>query len=191
MIRIKGLVRAASQMRQQLQAGIRPEDAQRLREQVASMLRKVETLCARGGTTPDLLPTQSRQAYLYLKELNLEHLPLRSTPGTRAAGASLRIKNVVKIGDYLADMCWQETDYRANSGTTHVRIRKDIQHHADTIEKVCARQQGNPTDLATPTRRVYCWLRFLLDEDNLAQHLAALTQARAIVEHSSRTLGGR
>jgi predicted metal-dependent hydrolase len=188
LIRIKGLVRAASQIRQQLQAGIRPAVAQPFREQVASILRKVETFCARGGATPDFLPTRSRQAYRYLKGLNLEHLPLPSTRGTRAAGASLRIKNVVKIGDYLADLCWQQTNSRANSDTTHVRIRRDIQHHADAIEKVCARQQGNPTDLATPTRRVYCWLRFLLNEDNLAQHRAALAQARVIVEHSQPQL---
>lgn len=90
----------ASQMRQQLQAGIRPGDPQQFREQVASILRKAETFCARAGATPDLLPTQSRQAYRYLKELNLEHLPSPSTRGTPTAEASLRIKNVVKIGDF-------------------------------------------------------------------------------------------
>ncbi len=63
MIRVNGLVRAASLVRQQLQAGIRPEEAQRFREQVASILRTVDTICAQNGMTPDFLPTRSRQAY--------------------------------------------------------------------------------------------------------------------------------
>ena len=68
MIRIKGLVRAASLVRQQLLAGIRPEEAQRFREQVASTLRTVDIICAQNGMTIDLLPARSRQAYRYLKE---------------------------------------------------------------------------------------------------------------------------
>ena len=45
MIRVEGLVRATSLVRQQLQAGIRPEEAPQFRERVASVLRAMDTIC--------------------------------------------------------------------------------------------------------------------------------------------------
>ncbi len=182
MIRIKGLVRAASLVRQQLQAGIRPKEAQQFREQVASTLRTVDTICAQNKMTPGLLPARSRQAYWYLKELDTEHLPLPPTQGLLPVVPSLRIKNIVKIGDYLADLLWQQSDSRPNSATTHRQLKRELQNQVDDIEKICTQQKVTPAALATPSRRVYCWLKFLLSEDNLTHHLAALAQARAVVE---------
>ena len=100
----------------------------------------------------------------------------------------MRIKNLVKIGDYLANLFWEQANPQANSAADYVQVRGDIQRHADTIKKICAQHQAHPADLPTPSRRVYCWLEFLLNEDNLDQHRAALVQARTIVDHSQPQL---
>ena len=188
MIRVKGLVRATSIVRQQLQAGIRAEEAQQFREQVTSILRTVDTICAQNGMTPDLLPAQSRQAYWYLKELDTEHLPLPPTQGPFPVAPSLRIKNIVTIGDRLADLLWQQSDSRPDSVLTYRRLKRDLQRQADDIEKICTQQKSTPAALATPSRWVYCWLKFLLSENNLAHHLAVLAQARAMVHRSQTPL---
>jgi hypothetical protein len=187
-IRVKGLVRAASLVRQQLQAGIRPDEAQQFREQVASILRTVETICSQNGMTPELLPAQSRQAYWYLKELDTEHLSLPPAQDPFPVATSLHIKNIVKTGDYVADLLWQQSDSRPNSATTYRRFKRDLQRQVDDIEKICTQQKSTPAALATPSRRVYCWLKFLLSENNLAHHLAALAQARAMVDRSQPPL---
>jgi hypothetical protein len=187
-IRVKGLVRAASLIRQQLQAGIRPEEAQQFRKQVASILRSVDTICSQNGITPDLLPAQSRQAYRYLKELDTEHLPLPLAQDHFPVAPSLYIKNIVKTGDYLANLLWQQSDSRSNSATTCRRLKRDLQRQIDDIEKICTQQKSIPAALAAPSRRVYCWFKFLLSENNLTHHLAVLAQARAIVDRSQPPL---
>jgi hypothetical protein len=187
-IRVKGLVRAASLVRQQLQAGIRPEEARQFREQVASIVGTVETICGQNGITPDLLPVQSRQAYWYLKELDTERLPLPLTQGPLPVAPSLHIKNIVKTGDSLADLLWRQSDSRANSVPTHRQLKRDLQRQVDGIEKICTQEKSTPAALATPSRRVYCWLKFLLSDNNLTHHMAALAQARAIVNRSQPPL---
>ena len=184
MIRIKGLVRAAGLMRRQLQSGIRPEETSQFREQVSAILRKVETICAQNGATPDLLPSQSRQAYRYLMALDQERLSLPLARGTELVVAPIRVQNVVKSGDYLADLLWQQSNPRSNAGTNQRQLKSVLQRQVEVIEKACAQQKATPSQLASPSRRVYCWLKFLLSEDNLAHHLAALAQARAIVDRS-------
>jgi hypothetical protein len=187
-IRVKGLVRAASLVRQQLQAGIRPEEAQQFRKQVASILRSVDNICTQNGITPDLLPAQSRQAYRYLKELDTEHLPLPLAQDPCPVAPPLYIKNIAKTGDYLANLLWQQSDSRPTSATTYRRLERDLQRQADDIEIICIQQKSTPAALAAPSRRVYCWLKFLLSENNLAHHLMALAQARTIVDRSQPPL---
>ncbi len=182
MIRIKGLVRAAGLVREQLQAGIRPEEAQEFRGQVASILRTVDTICTQNQVTPDLLPVKSRQAYWYLKELDTEHLPVPPTPGPLPEVASLRIKNVVKRGDYLADLLWQQSESRSVTAATFRQLKSELQHQVDDIDRICVQQKATPAALAAPSLRVYCWLKFLLSEDNLTHQLAALARARVVVD---------
>jgi len=121
---------------------------------------------------------------MYLKELDVDHLLSSPTPGPLTAVSSIRIKNVIKSGDYLADLFWEQSNLRSSPATTQRQLKRDVQRRADAIEKVCAQQKSTPAELATPSRRVYCWLKFLLSEDNLAHHLAALAQARDVVDHS-------
>jgi hypothetical protein len=182
MIRVRGLVRASSLLRQQLQSGIGPEDAPEFRQQVASVLRTVDAVCRQNGMTPDQLPLRSKRAYQYLQELDTEHLAF---PTTRVppqvplpAAPSIAIKNVVRGGDYLANLLWQQSSTSPNSAMPVRSIKENLQRPVDAIERICAEQGATPAALATPSRRVYCWLKFLLSEDNLTRHLTALAQAR-------------
>ena len=94
----------------------------------------------------------------------------------------MRIKNLVKLGNYLAGQFWEQTNSKPTSYSNIPESRREIQRHTDSVEAICAQHQAHPADLPDPSRRVYCWLKFLAEEDNLVQHLAALAQARAIVD---------
>jgi hypothetical protein len=57
---------------------------------------------------------------------------------------------------------------------------------AESIEQICARHGRTPAALESPSRRVYCWLKFLASEDQMAAHLESLELAREIArQHPS------
>ena len=74
-VRIKGLNSAFNDVRAQLQAGISPEQEEQFRDHVLALITQVEEICATHGTTPASLPSPSRKAYTFLKNLDTRHLP--------------------------------------------------------------------------------------------------------------------
>ncbi len=49
------------------------------------------------------------------------------------------------------------------------------------VDALCAQHGNNPANLPTPSRRAYQWLRFLLDEDSLADHVATVALAYEVI----------
>jgi hypothetical protein len=56
----------------------------------------------------------------------------------------------------------------------------EMERQAESIEQVCARHGETPAALESPSRRVYCWLKFLTSGDQMAPHLESLERAREI-----------
>ena len=77
-MRVTGLIRILNDIRARLAAGIAPQEQARFKQQVTGVVRQVEDLCRHGRTTPDSLPAASRNAYYFLKRLDLNNLPTRS-----------------------------------------------------------------------------------------------------------------
>jgi hypothetical protein len=57
----------------------------------------------------------------------------------------------------------------------------------ESIESICANHGQTPAAMESPSRRVYCWLKFLANGDQLAEHLEALGRARDIARRSALT----
>src|SRR5262249_59435933 len=95
-----------------------------------------------------------------------------------AEKTSFRIKNVVKTGEYFADRLWGQLNSLLTEPAARGRLILEMAVQAESIEKICARHGQTPAVLESPSRRVYCWLRFLTDESQLAPHLKALEGAR-------------
>jgi hypothetical protein len=181
MIKIKGLVHVFNRVRSQLQAGLRPDEVELFRKQVSTAIRDVEEICRQHKTTPDHLPGPSRLAYQFLKNLDLNNLPVSQREAPVTANPSFKIRNVVKIGEQLAERIWQNLGVLLASPALRAQLQQDVENHATTIERICQQHGQTPAVLETPSRQVYCWLKFLCAAENLMAHLEALDCARKMI----------
>jgi hypothetical protein len=181
-MRIKGLVRAFNHIRSQLQAGINPEQVEPFRQHVRTVVRDVEEICRQHGTTPSRLPAPSRMAYVFLKELDLDNLPVNLNGASSGSESNFRVKNVVRIGEYFAERLWQRLALLLSSPPEIDLIRREINEHVSSIERICERHGATPSALETRSRQTYCWLKFLSGGDNLASHLETLGRARDLID---------
>lgn len=190
-LRINGLVRAFNQVRAQLRDGIPPAEADAFRKRVTRIVGQVEALCRHHGTTPARLPAPSRAAYRFLKELDLASLPLALDGGPIKAESTLRLKNILTVERRLAIKMWARLPGFLESAHAAEQLRSDIEQQASTVEAMCSRSGVNPWALQLPSRRVYCWLKFLADQENLDLHLRAMQRARNAAAAAEQTVGTR
>src|SRR5262249_23339652 len=185
-IRINGLIRFFNHVRSQLQTGLTQDEIEPFKLQVKKIVHDVEAICRQHGVGIDHLPAPSRRAYVFLRDLDLDNLPLRPAGEPVAAKTGFRIKNVVKTGELFADRMWQQLDSMLTSPAIRARLAEDLERQAAAIEEICAQFGHTPAVLESPSRRVYCWLKFLTDADQLAAHLEALERARELAgQHPS------
>ncbi len=188
-MRLKGLLGAYRSIRSRLQAGPSQEELARLRADIRSLVQSVEAICASRGLTPDHLAAPSRRVYRFLKDLDAGHLPAIATgptgPPPRPRPA---IRNVVRIGDQIADQFWDQLPVLTASAERQQHLRKTIAQHVEAIETVCAQQHALPDDLEIPSRQAYCWLKFLTTADNFADHLEALNEAKKAIDDHAQIL---
>jgi hypothetical protein len=177
-MKISGLVSIFNQVRSRLQAGLSPAEVEPFRRQVRKVVTDVEEICRRNGKGIDHLPGPSRRAYLYLRDLDLDHLPMREGDSARPAAQGIRIKNVVKIGEQIADRLWLQLDSLLESTALRAGVGAEIHRQATAIEKVCRDHGTAPASLETPSRSMYCWLKYISTQEQFDWHLAALRQAR-------------
>lgn len=177
-------------MRYRLQAGPGPEEVSQIKADVRSLLQTVEEICARQGAVPDQLPGPSRLAYRFLKEVAAGQIPIRqASAGGGLPEPRLGLRNVVRLGDHFADRFWDELALLTTSADARKALQTEVERHVGAIEDICARQNAPLSALETRSRQAYCWLKFLMDEANLAAHLAALERAKAALRSSPPTAG--
>src|SRR5262245_35543095 len=157
-MRIDGLVRFFNHVRSQLQAGLTPDEVEPFKQHVKNVGRDIEALCGRQGAEIDQLPAPSRRAYMFLRGLDLDNLPMRKAGEPAAEKTSFRIKNVVKTGEYFADRLWRQLNSLLTERAARRRLILEMAQQAESIERICARHGETPAVLESPSRRVYCWL---------------------------------
>ena len=180
-VRIKGLVRGFNDIRAQLQAGIRPDQEEQFRGHVRALTAGVEEICAAHGTTIESLPSPTRRAYSFLKDLDTRDLPPPSGARTTTAVPRLRIANVVKGAGMFSKRMWDDLPGLFESKCDRDGLASEMLDFVSGIEEVCSQSGTMPDSLEAPSRRAYGWLKFLLTEDNLLLHLAALNRGQSAV----------
>lgn len=176
-MKIKGLVRVFNQVRARLQAGLTPDEVESFRQYVKATVWEVEEICRRSGVPVEHLPVPTLRAYRFLRDLDLENLPVVQAGGAVERPSAVRLKNVVKIGDHFADRLWRQIDVLLSSTDAGLQLRRDFEGHVADIERICTRHQASPASLEAPSKQVYCWLKFLSNEETLALHLESLKRA--------------
>ncbi|MCB9637463.1 MAG: hypothetical protein H6728_09975 [Myxococcales bacterium] len=180
-LRIHGLVRAHKTLRTQLQHGIPHQDQPRFKKEVRSLLRKVEELCTLHRTTPQALPAPSRNAYLALKQIDLDNLP-QPPHHDLAPPRSVRISGLLQLGHHTCEQIWKELDRLVLSTDAQGDLRIEIAAHATHIETLCQQEQQTPHALEPPSQRVYTWLCFLARRELFSLHLHTLLLARKLAK---------
>src|SRR5262245_3446141 len=184
-IRINGLIKFFNHVRSQFQAGLTPDEIGPFKQQVEKIVHDVETICRQHGVKVDQLPAPSRRAYVFLRDIDFDKLPLRRAGEPAAVKTGFRIKNVVKTGEYFADRMWRELDSMLTEPQARGRLVAEMERQVAALEQICDRHGRTPVALESPSRRVYCWLKFLTGGDQMAAHLEALERAREVARQLS------
>ncbi len=182
-LRISGLIKAKNAIQAQLKSGIPTSEVAAFKQQVTDITSQVEAICKAHNTTPDSLPTPSRNAYKLLKKIDLDNLPIVEDPpaaqpirkATRTKSAkntAPKITNAVRLSEdasvYLGIIAPSPTE-------DNIATALDMMHgHSEQIEQLCADQGGIPADLSVRSKRAYQFFKFLSDETMLRTHLATL-----------------
>lgn len=181
-LRFSGLVKAMNTAHERLSVGIPANEVDGFRKWVRGILRQVEQACQERKTRPDRLPAPTFRAYLFLKSIDLDNLPIRHGPAAAARQTGrnqLRINNLVTLSNRLEmEMETQVMETLAQGesllGRTIQNLLNAIQEPVIKIEEIFRENQSDAADLPDPSRRVYQWLKFLSEPGNLEQHLAAM-----------------
>ena len=182
-IQIRGLVRTMNGVRRQLAAGVTLEEQQDFRNQVSDTITLVENICRRHRIKPRDLPAPSYRAYCYLKEIDLENLPLRESGATPPPGV-IRIAYLVKSCDDLQMQMTSlvkkmklETGKLSPEDHDAAILLSRIRELRAQTENICQQKGGTPADLPDRSRRAYQWLHYLSDGPQLMLHLDTLVLA--------------
>jgi hypothetical protein len=181
MLQIRGLVRAAQKAQEQLKIGVRDVDVLTFQSFVLTSVETVERLCADARVTPHQLPARSRQAYYFLKNIDLHNLPSAASH-QRSMVQTIGIKN---IKTQQREILWRISQLALCSYLDCEQIpevAKNIHQVAEAIEKICITQYVTPANLTSSSRQIYAWMKFLAPEVNLKLHVEATHRVHSIAK---------
>ena len=183
-LRISGLVKIFNEVRAELVVGI-PENKQPgFCRKVESVINQVEQICRRHRKTPDALPAPSRNAYYFLKNLDLENLPKpNDSQQTLPLASPQRISGLLSTAHTLSDKIWRNALLYSRDPQQYSLMRDEIQKKFSQFKTRIGKFGVSPFRLSQPSRNAYCWLGFLAVENNLRQHLRAVHQIQIVLSH--------
>lgn len=179
-VQVSGIVRESNLIRARLQEGLSADELENFKQKVRSTVRHVEELCREQGVKPASLPLPTRNAYKFLKELNLDRLPIvdqRSATKVK----QLRLSNIKRSADQFNRLFWTKLDLLSNSTAFRVERRKEILEVISGVEKYCKDSGSSPAHLEPASMQAFSWLKFVSDSDNYEEHLRSLCLARKIL----------
>lgn len=189
MVKIRGIVKAAQMAQNRLQVGIAPLDVPTFKQFITNSVETIERLCADGKITPSQLPTRSREAYYFLKRIDLDNLPLSESHLIQKKEHIIRLRNIktqqrtilLKISNLASSPI---PDAAQIQELTEILIDA-----VTAIEKICARSQATPANLTSLSRQIYAWMKFLTNEQNLKLHLQTTHRIRQIAQQICSVYG--
>jgi len=179
-IRINGLLRVTKEIREDLRRGVPPDERDEFMEKLRLVLFRVEEILDAYGVTEADLPRPSRNAVRFLRGIEPGDVP-EPRPGEKAPSRAVLVSGIVSVGNRIADRLWEERAELETRGSFRDSLQREIAGHTDAIEEICGDQGGDPSGLSVRSRRVYCWLRFLADGENVLRHVSAIRRAERAV----------
>jgi hypothetical protein len=195
-VRISGLVAASNRVRDSLKVGIPAQQIEQFRQSVLTTLQTTEQLCAQARMTPDKLPTPSRKAYAFLKQLDLDRLPIADASLPATAHQTLALHNVrgqhQGVQSEISKFIGKTGKGSSPLNPAKIKPLRDLlQCKTSEIEKICSRNGLSPTHLAGASKSFYAWMQYLLEEQNLLSHLESMQRFQQILQTLDRPTGAQ
>ena len=188
-LRIKGVVKTAKTVQNLLSMGIKIEELAKFKHYIKTNLEAIENICTEHGTQPDNLPTRSRKAYYFLKEINLDNLPIISSESkaisTIKPSSKIRLKNIVKQQKIILEDIFNSCD--ASNADNFDRLRHNLTSNVISIENICQNHQSTPANLSNSSRQIYSWMKFLTNPSWLEKHLTATCKTKEIAKKIAKS----
>ncbi len=151
---------------------------------VRETLNTVDQICAQARQRPELLPSPSRKAYAYLKQLDLDQIPL--SPATGQAPKLLRLSNIRAQERAIQSAIVQAAQSFPVSRQRYRNLASKISARVQSIESLCHKSGLTPAHLTGRANPYYRWLRFLQEDRYLKLHLAATYQVKQTIARRAR-----
>ncbi len=151
---------------------------------VRETLNTVEQICAQARQRPEQLPSPSRRAYTYLKQLNLDQLPLAH--GAVQSPKQLRVTNIRAQERTVQRAIAQAAQSFPVSSRNYRTLASDIAARVEHLESLCSKAEVTPAHLTGIAQPYYRWLRFLQEDRYLKLHLAATHQVIQAIDRLYR-----
>jgi uncharacterized protein involved in tolerance to divalent cations len=189
MIKIRGILKTAQTAQEKLKTGISPQKVADFKQFITSSVATIERLCAEAKITPHHLPKQSREAYYFLKNIDLKNLPTTSSHPTQTHVESIRIQNIKAQQDYILQSIVNVASSPTLNSVEIQQLTQNLVRTVTTIERICSNQQATPANLTRSSRQIFSWMKFLTDEYNLQLHLKTTSRVQQIAKEILMTHG--
>lgn len=182
-LRIIGLVREASYVRQICASPMTAAQRQDLRNRVQRTLSQINAICSRHGVRPSQLPAPSRRAYEFLLRLDLDRLPVTTDmpqghePQKHLPG-SIRLSGLrTFLDNLLDDLARQVHMGKLDTAATLRRVQQTNQR----LENDLSRNELKPVHLRTESRDLVAWFRHFARPENMDRYVEAVRRAQAVL----------
>ncbi len=182
MLQIRGIVKTAQKAQDSLKVGLSPREVAGFKEFITSAVETIERLCLQYQIKPSQLPMRSRQAYYFLKAIDLENLPLVETPLPPPTNQTIRLKNIKVQANIIKEQIATLTANPIPNPALFQNLTQTIERAVTQIENTCTAAHATPANLTNSSRSIYSWLKFLTDASNLRLHLETTSRTIDIAE---------
>jgi hypothetical protein len=179
-IRIQGLVRTASGVRQALAGPVSPARLEQLKRNVRAAIQTVDQILTENGANTTALPAPSRRAYEFLASLDFDSIqPDRATGGHKTEQDTITIRGLNKLVESILD-CLARAD-RSGFDDVYHRIHTSNRQ----IEQDLVANSIEPESLTDQSRSLRAWLAYFAERQNFDLYTHALLESQPIFEKAS------
>ena len=188
-LKIRGIVKTATTAKNMLKVGIKSCEIDNFQQYIQNSINSIEKICNQANTHPDELPTRSRNAYYFLKEIDLNNLPIlnsktESIP-VKESTPTIGIKNIVTQEKIILNDIFNLA--QGDKSSELQRLINNIENNVKIIEDICQNNQLTPSNLSNSARPIYAWLKFLTNPFWLEKHIFATRNAHKIAKKINQT----
>jgi len=183
-IRIKGLVKTASHVRQELSGSLSHERRDMLQKRVRNTLRQIDDIVNQADATVDSLAAPSLKAYRFLSNLDFDAIDCSDTaPANNRPVGSISFRGLRRSLQWILEQ-WP-------LALKEERLQEVYQHllsRSEHLEKLIDDDSISPEQLTRETREIRGWLAYFAQREHFDNYVAALRTATSCFVDAARSL---